>query len=446
MNTSVTDLPESRVRVEAAVPAEDVVKALQRAARGLAREMRMPGFRKGKAPPSLVIQRLGRPAVMEEAIRSSLPGWYEIALIESGISPVGDPEVEVDEIPDSDADPLTFHFEIAVRPTAQLGEYKELEVPKADTEVPDDIVEREVERLREGLAKLETVERAAAEGDAVLVDFVGSIDGEPFEGGAAEDYLLEIGSNQLIEGFEEQLVGAQAGGEVAVNVTFPEEYGAEHLAGKDAVFAVTVKEVRAKDLPELDDDFAAEASEFDSLEELRDDIRGRLAEAASQRIEDDYRTAVIDAVVDQATIVIPEAIIESRAIEQWERMERELRSRGMDPAQFLQIQGKSREELIEEAKPDARKELRRDAVLAAVAEAEGLEPDEEDLIEALRHTAEHHENTTPEKLLARLRRESRDKLVAQDIRIRKAIDLLLESSKPITMAQAEAREKLWTPS
>lgn len=445
MKTSVSELPESRVRVDAEVPPDAVDRALQRAARGLAREMRMPGFRKGKAPPSLVIQRLGRGAVMEEAIRDSLPGWYELALLDSRISPIGDPKVEVDGVPDSDGEVLEFHFEIGVRPEAKLGEYRGLEVAKADAEVPDDIIDREIERLREGLSRLETVERAAAEGDVVLADFVGSIDGEPFEGGAAEDYTLELGSGQLIEGFEEQLTGAEAGDEVDVEVTFPDDYGAEQLAGEDAVFAVKVKEVREKNLPELDDDFAAEASEFDTLGELREDIGGRLAEAASQRIEDDYRMAVVDAVVDKATISIPEPIIEARAQEQWERMERQLRGQGMDPAQFLQFQGKTQEEMVEEAKPEARRELRRDAVLAAVAEAEGIEPGEDDLIEALRHTAEHHENTTPEKLLARLRREGRDTLIAQDVRIRKAVELLEESAKPITMAQAEAREKIWTP-
>lgn len=405
----------------------------------------MPGFRKGKAPPALVIQRLGRGAVMEEAIRDSLPGWYEQALLASEIAPIGDPEVEVDSVPEKDGEALAFHFEIGVRPRAKLGEYKGLEVAKADPDVPDDIIDREIDRLREGLARLETVERAAAEGDIVLVDFVGKIDGEAFEGGSVEDYTLEIGSNRLIEGFEEQLVGAEPGSKVEVKVTFPEDYGNEELAGKDAVFEVEVKEVREKKLPELDDDFAAEASEFDTLDELRQDIRERLAKVVESRIAEDYRVAVVDAVVEKATIDIPDSIVEARAREQWERMERRLRSQGIDPAQFLQIQGKGLEEMIEEAKPDARSELERDAVLAAVAEAEDIEVEEEELIEALRHTAEHHENTTPEKLLARLRREGRDKLIVEDIRIRKAVELLEESAKPITMAQAEAREKLWTP-
>ncbi|HZJ29344.1 MAG TPA: trigger factor [Solirubrobacterales bacterium] len=445
MKTTVNELPESRVRVEVEVPPEDVNRALQNAARGLAREMRMPGFRKGKAPPNLVLQRLGRPAVMEEAVRESLPEWYERALLASGISPVGDPEVGVDSVPEGDGEPVAMHFEIAVRPEAKLGKYLELEVPKADADVPGEVIDDEIERLRQSFAKLETVDRAAAEGDTILIDFVGRIDGEEFEGGTVENHLLELGAGTLIDDFDEQLHGASAGDSVEVSVTFPEEYRATHLAGKDAVFSVKVKEVREKMLPEVDDEFAADASEFDTLEELREDMRQKLAEGAEERIEEQYRVAVVDAVVEGATVTIPDAIIESRATERWQRLERQIRSSGMDPAAFLQMQGKTREQLIEEAKPDALAELRRDAVLAAVAEAEQIEPDEEDLLDALSHTAEDHEKTTPEKLLTRLRREGRDQLVREDVRIRKALDRLVESAKPISMAQAEAREKLWTP-
>src|SRR4051812_45770147 len=213
--------------------------------------MRMPGFRKGKAPASLVIQRIGRGAVLEQAVRDALPEWYERALIESEVAPVGNPEIEVTSTPEAEGEGLGFKFEVAVRPSAELGEYKGLEVPRADTDVPDDIIDREVETIREQSARLEPVERAAAEGDVAIIDFLGKIDGEPFEGGEASDYTLELGSNSLIEGFEEQVVGASAGDAVAVRVTFPEEYRAEHLAGKEAVFDVTVKEIREKVLPEL---------------------------------------------------------------------------------------------------------------------------------------------------------------------------------------------------
>ena len=444
MKTSVTELPGSRVRVEAEVAPEDVDRRVQRAARGLAREMRMPGFRQGKAPPSLVIQRLGRGPVIEQAVRDSLAEWYERALLDSGVSPVGDPEIEVTDVPDSEQDPLAFHFEVGVRPGADLGEYQGLEVGRAGTEVPDDVVERELGALRESGARLEPVERAAAEGDVLLVDYVGSVDGEPFEGGEAHDYLLELGAGRLIEGFEEQLGGAEAGDERRVEVTFPDDYQADRLAGKDAVFEVSVKEVREKVLPEADDDFAAEASEFDTLEELRADIRGKLGEAAEQRVEQDFRVAAIDAAVENATVELPEEIVTARATERWERVERQLAGRGIDAATYLQMQGKSREEVIEESKPDAERELRREAVMTAIAEQEGFEVTDEEMVEALAHTAEH-ERMPPEKLLERLRAEGRDALVREDLRVRKAIDLVAETAKPIPLGQVEARERLWTP-
>jgi trigger factor len=444
MKTTVSELPDSRVRVEAEVPGADVDKGIQRAARALAREMRMPGFRKGKAPPSLVIQRLGFASVFEEALRESLPDWYERALLASGIRPVGDPSIKVTSTPEAEGEPLSFSFEIGIRPKAELGEYKGLEVGRAEPEAPDEIVERELERIREGFARLEPVERAAAGGDVLLIDFEGLLDDKAFEGGTASDYLLELGSGQLIEGFEEQLIGASAGESREIEVSFPDDYRAEQLAGREAVFAVDVKEVREKVLPELDDDFASEASEFDTLAELREDIRKRLAEMVDQRIEQDFRVAAVDAATENATVPVPDDLALTAATERWERAERQLAARGMSPDAYLQMQGKTRDEVIAESKPDAERELRREAVLAAIAEAEGIEASEEEMIEALAHTAEH-ERTAPEKLLERLRQDGRDAMVREDIRIRKAIDLVAESAKPIPLAQAEAREKLWTP-
>jgi len=444
MQTTVKELPGSRVEVEAEVPAGDVEKGVNRAARSLAREMRLPGFRKGKAPPSLVIQRLGFGPVLEEAIRDSLPEWYERALLTSGVIPVGDPSVEIVSTPDGEGEPLGFKFEIGVRPEAKLGKYKGLEVGRAEPEVPEDIVDREIERVRESFAKLEPVDRAAAEGDALLIDFEGLLDGRAFEGGAASDYLLELGSGGLIEGFEEQLTGAKAGEERTVEVTFPDDYQAEQLAGEDAVFKVKVKEVREKVLPELDDDFAAEASEFDTMQELRDDIGTRLSEAVGQRIEQDFRIAAIDAAVEGAGIDLPDELALARASERLDRLERQLAQRGMDPAGYFQMQGKTREEVLEESKPDAEKELKREAVMAAIAEAEQIEVGDEEMVEALAHTAEH-ERTTPEKLLERLRESGRDEMVREDIRVRKAIDLVAGEAKPIPIGQAEAREQLWTP-
>lgn len=451
MQTTLKELPNSRVEVEAEVPAADIEKATSRAARAMAKELRMPGFRAGKAPPSLVIQRLGFGSVLQEAIREALPEWYEQALLDTGIAPIGDPSIEMVSAPEDEGQALKFKFEVGVRPPAKLGEYKGLEVGKEEQEVPDEIVDTEVERIREGFARLETVEREAADGDLLVIDFEGFIDDSPFQGGAAEEQTITLGSGQFIPGFEEQLQGAKAGEERELNVTFPEDYQAEHLAGEDAVFKVKVKEVREKVLPELDDDFASDASEFDTLEELRADIREKVGAAMGSRAEEDFRVAAIDAAVAAATVEIPEELATARAAERWERMERQLAGRGMDPNAFLQMQGKTRDELIEETKPDAEKELKREAVVTAIAEAEGIEVSEEEMVEALEHSAEH-ERTTPEKLLERLRQNGRDAMVREDLRARKAIDLVAEAAKPIPKEQAdaerekaEAREKLLAP-
>ena len=444
MQTTVKELPDSRVSVEAEVPAQDVDRAISRAARAMAKEMRMPGFRQGKAPASLVVQRVGFGPLLQEAIRDALPEWYEGALLDAGLSVIGDPSIEMVSTPEGEGEPLTFKFEVGVRPEAKLGDYKGLEVGRKEDEVPDEVVEREIERVREGFARLEPVEREAADGDSLLIDFEGLIDDSAFEGGKAEDYLLALGSGQLIEGFEEQLAGAKAGEERDVEVTFPDEYQAEHLSGKDAVFKVKVKEVREKILPELDDEFASDASEFDTLEELRADIREKVGEAMNSRAEEDFRIAAIDAAVDAATVDVPADLVAARATERWERMERQLAQQGMDPNAFLQMQGKTREEVIEESKPDAERELKREAVVTAIAEAEAIEVADEELEEALEHSAQH-ERTTAAKLLARLRENGRDAMLVEDLRARKAIELVAESAKPIPLEQAEAREQIWTP-
>jgi trigger factor len=444
MKTSVKELPDSRVRVEVDVEAADVDRRLARTASGLGRELRVPGFRKGKVPPAVVLQRVGREAVMEETLREALPEWYERALLESGVTPVGDPKLDVAALP-GEGEPLNFSIEVAVRPDAKLGDYTGLEVGKVEPEVPEDAVAEELDRLREGIASLRPVERAARDDDFLLVDYRGEIEGEPFEGGEARDFLLELGSDGLLEGFREALTGAGAGEEREVEVRFPDDYRPERLAGKAATFKVDVKEVREKQLPELDDDFAAQASEFDTLAELREDIAAKIREALEQRAEDEFRQAAVDAAVAQATVEVPDEVVAASATEMWERVERSLQARGIAPETYLRMQNRSREDLIAEARPDAEQALKREAVLAAVAAEEGIEVSDEELVESLRHTAEEHEGTTPEKLLERLRSQGRDALLREELRLRKAADVIAESAKPIPMEQAEARERLWTP-
>ena len=442
VRATVTELPESRVRVEAEVPSAEVERSLDRAARQLGRDLRIPGFRKGKVPTPVVIQRIGREAVLDEAVRGFLPQWYVDAVDAAGIAPVGEPSLDVGDMP-APGEPLTFSIEVGVRPKAQLGDYKDLEVGREEPQADDEAVEREIETLRDRLARLEVVERQAEEGDFLTVDYLGTIDGEAFAGGEGRDQMIELGAGRLIPGFEDQLRGAGAGDDVTVKVTFPEDYGAEHLAGKDAEFAVSVKEVKAKQLPELDDDLAEEAG-FDTLDELREDITTRLRENAERRIEGEFREAALDAAVATATVDVPDALVDARAGELWDRMLHSLGHQGIDREAYLRIAGRSEEELLEEAKPDAAQQLRREAVVAAIIEAEGIEASDDEVLEALAPTAQR-EGTTPKKVLERLRSSGRLDDVREEVLARKAIDLVAESAKPIPKEQAEAREKIWTP-
>jgi trigger factor len=444
MKTTVTELPESRVRVEAEVPPEEVARRVEQTAKTLGRDLRIPGFRKGKVPAPVVIRRVGREAVLDEAIRSSLGRWYVDAIGSAGIAPVGDPDLQLAEQMPAEGEPLTFTVEIGVRPKAELGEYKGLEVGRREPDASDDAVDTELEALRERAARLDTVDEAAENGDFVVMDYKGFIDGEPFEGGEGRDQLVELGSGRLIPGFEEQVTGAKAGEERKIELSFPADYGAEHLAGQDATFDVTVKEVKRKELPALDDDFAVEAAGFDSLEELRTDISSRLEEAESKRIDTEFREAVLDAAVREAKVDVPDALVEARAREMWEQTIHSLSHQGVSKEMYLRISGKDEEELLAEARPDAEKALKRDAVLVSVIEAEGIEVADDEVLEALAETAERG-GQKPKKLLERLRSEGRLDSVKEDIAARKALDLLVDEAQAISVEQAQARDKLWTP-
>jgi trigger factor len=443
VKTSVTELPESRVRVEAEIPAEEVERRMQATARQLARDMRMPGFRKGKVPPPVVIQRVGREAVLDETVRGALGRWYLDAIDAAGIHPVGDPNLDLGDLP-GEGQPLTFTIEIGVRPTATLGQYKGVEVGRREPAADDEAVQAEIEALRERSARLETVDEPAGEADFVVMDYVGTLDGEPFAGGEGRDQLVELGSGRLVPGFEEQLKGGKAGEERTLTITFPDDYGAAELAGNEAQFAVTVKEVKRKDLPELDDDFASDAAGFDTLAELREDVAAKVREADENRIEAEFREAVLDAVVKEATVDVPEALVEARASELWERMLHSLGHQGISKEAYLQIAGQSEEDLLAQARPDAEQALRREAVISAVVEAEGIEPSEGDVLDALQTTAAR-EGTTPEKLRARLEKAGRLDELREDLAQRAALDLLAAEASPISVDQAKARDKLWTP-
>jgi trigger factor len=442
--TTVTELPESRVRVQAEVPAEEVERSVAQAARRLGRGLRVPGFRAGKAPAPVIVQRMGRNAVLDEAVRDSIANWYTAAIDAARVVPVGEPQLDLGDLP-GQGEPLKFSIEIGVRPKADLGDYKGLEIGRREPDVSDEAVGAELDRLRERSARLDTVERPAATGDFVVMDYLGTIDGEPFAGGEGRDQMVELGSGRLVPGFEEQLEGASAGDERTVAITFPDDYGAAELAGKEASFAVTVKEVKAKELPALDDDLAAEAG-FDTLDELREDIRTRLSEVESAQIESEFREAALDSAVKAATVEIPDALVEARARELWDSMLHSLAHQGINRETYLRIAGREEDEIVEQSKPDAEQALRREAVLAAIIEAEGIEPTEEEVLDAVEQAAgDGPGRTSPKKLLERLKSTGRLESLKQDLAQRKALDLVAESAEPISIEQAQARDKLWTP-
>jgi trigger factor len=445
VKTKTTELPDSRVRVEVEVPTEALERELKSAAADLGREIRVPGFRSGKVPADVVLRQVGREAVLDEAVRRGLPAWYEEALADAGIQTVGEPQVDLSDLPEKGA-PLAFTIEVGVVPPARLGEYKGVEVGRREPKVDDEEVQAELERLRESLASLETVERAAGDGDFVVMDYVGSTDGEQFEGGEGRGQVVELGSGRLIPGFEEQLKGASAGEERTVELTFPEDYPAEQLAGQDASFAVQVKEVKEKRLPELDDDFAVEAGGYDSLDELRAEIRSRIAEAEERTIEGEFREAAVDAAVANAQVDVPHELVHSKAHEMWHRTARRLAAQGINPEQYLAMTGKTEEELVVESEQDAETALKREAVLAAIVEAEGIEVSDEELEQALRASAPPDASDKQlKRAMKRARSQGADEALREDIAMRKAVDLVVEHAKPIDAERAAAREKLWTP-
>ena len=450
VKTTTQELGDSRVRLDVQVPTEVLERELQSAAGAIGRELRVPGFRKGKVPPQVVIQQVGREAVLDEAVRRALPDWYEQAVAEAGINAVGDPKVDLRDLPSKGA-PLEFSIEVGVRPKAKLRSYSGVEVGRREPEVSEDEVDAELARLRESLASLETVDRPAGDGDFLVLDFTGTVEGKPFEGGEARGYLHELGSGRLISGFEEQLRDARAGEEREVRVRFPDDYQAEELAGKDAVFQVQVKEVKEKRLPDLDDEFAVEAGGYDTLDELREDVRTRLRELDERAVEAEFREAAVDAVAAEAELDVPKELVHAKAHEMWHRTARRLAAQGIDPRRYLELTGKEEEQLVREAEPDAERALRRESVLAAIVEEEGIDVSEDELLDALRAAAQPEGGRAEpsekalRRSLKRLRSQGAEDALREDIAMRKAVDLVAEHAKPIPVEKAKAREKLWTP-
>lgn len=446
MKTTVNKLEDSRVKVDVEVPGEVLEEAIQKTAAKLGTSMKIPGFRKGKVPPEMVIQKAGRGAVMTEAIEESLADWYSDAMLDAAVEPVGNPSINMEKVP-AEGEPLEFSIEVGVLPSGKLIDYKGLEVGQEEIVVPPDTIDAELERVRQGFAKLNTVDREARDGDAVLMDFEGKIDGEPFEGGSGKDYMLQLGAGRVVPGFEEALAGVKAGDTVQANFEFPDDYHSEDLRGKPATFDIEVKEVREKELPDLDDSFAVEASEFDTLAELRSHIEERVRGVLEGQAEEGFRQRALDAAAEKVEIELSDDLISGRAGESWARTARQMAQQGVDPDRYIEAQNTTLEELLEQAKPEARLSLLREAALDAVVEAENIEVTEEEMLDALKPPPGHEDHGHPEpaEALAELRETGRDRMVERDLKMRKALDVIADSAKPIPLEQAEAREEMWTP-
>ena len=378
MKVTAEKLDNHKMTLEIEVPQAEVAKAIEQACRQLANQVSIPGFRKGKVPRKILEQRIGKEAILNEAFELMAGKAYGQALDEQELDPVTRPEVEVVTL--AEDQPLVFKATVTVKPEVTLGEYKNLKVEAPSAEVSDEDVEKQLQSMRERQAKMVVAEGAElANGDFAIIDFKGFVAGEAFEGGEGKAYPLEIGSGSFIPGFEEQLVGAKAGEERKVNVTFPEEYHAEALAGKEAVFEVTVQDIKRKELPALDDEFAKDASVFATLDELRADVRNKLEQTAATRAETEFRTNAIKLAVSNATVDLPEVMVEQRIDNMINDLDINLQSRGMRLEQYLAFSKMDMTALKEQYREPAVEAVKGDMVLEAIVKAENLEAAPEDL-------------------------------------------------------------------
>lgn len=408
------------------VPAEEFDKALDQAFKKVVKDIEIPGFRKGRIPRPIFEKRFGVEALYQDAVDLVLPDAYTKAIDEADIFPIDQPSIDIEQIEKGKA--LVFKAEVEVKPDVNLGEYKGLEVEEENVEVTDEDVEKELENLREQYAELVVKEEGEVEeGDTVVIDFEGFMDGEAFDGGKGENHSLEIGSGQFIPGFEEQLVGKKSGDEVEVEVTFPEEYHAEELAGKEAVFQVKIHEVKAKELPELDDEFAKDVDdEIETLEELKTKKKEQLLEERTTAADNAKREKLIEMASANATVDIPEVMIENELDRMLTEFEQRLQMQGMTLEMYSQFSGQDEDELKEQMREDAEKRVKTSLTLEAIAEEENLEATEEEVNEEIEKMAEMY-NLEKDQLIEIL--GGNTETIEGDIKIRKTIDFLVEHSK-----------------
>lgn len=385
----------------------------------------VPGFRKGKAPRKMIEQLYGSQIFFEDAANEIIPDAYADAAKESGLDIVSQPKVSIEQL--EAGKPFIFAAEVAVRPEVELGEYKGVEVTKADAEVTDADVEEELKKVQDQNSRTVSVEdRAVKDGDMTVIDFEGFIDGEAFDGGKGENYPLTIGSHSFIDTFEEQMIGMNIGEEKELNVTFPEDYHAENLKGKPATFKVTVKEIKEKQLPELDDDFAQDVSDFDTLAEYKDDLKKKIAERKESEAKAKKESEAIEKVVEAAKMDIPQAMIDTQVNRMLEDFAMRLQQQGLSVEQYFQYTGMTADKIMEEMKPEAVKRIKNSLVLEAVAKAENIEVSEEEFEAELQKMADMYKMEIEK--IKEFMQDAEAKQMKDDIAIQKAVELIVSSA------------------
>ena len=426
MSLQVEKMEKNMAKLTIEVSAEDLDKAMQNAYQKAKGKIAIPGFRKGKAPRKMIEQMYGKGIFLEDAANALIPEHYSKALEECDLEIVSQPEIDVVQAEPGKA--FIFTAEVAVKPEVTLGDYKGLEVPKSEVEVTDEDVDAEIKKEQEKNSRTVTVEdRGAENGDITTIDFEGFVDGVAFEGGKGTDYPLTLGSGSFIPGFEDQLVGAKAGDHVEVNVTFPEEYQAAELAGKAAVFQCDVKKVEAKELPELDDDFAQDVSEFDTLAEYKEDIKKNLTDKKEKEARAAKENAAVDKAIENAQMEIPDAMVDTQVRQMINDFASRMQSQGLTMEQYFQFTGMTVEKMQEEMKPQALKRIQTRLVLEKIAETENIQPTEEEVNEEISKMAEMYKMEADK--LKELLGDRELEQMKKDMAVQKAVTLVADEAK-----------------
>ena len=431
MSLQVEKLEKNMAKLTIEVSAEDLDKAMEKAYQKQKSRISLPGFRKGKAPRKMIESMYGKGVFMEDAVNSLVPQEYTKALGECELEIVSQPEINVTQMEPGKA--LIFTADVAVKPEVTLGDYKGVEVPKSEIAVTDEEVDAEVKKEQDKNARTVAVEdRAAANGDITTIDFEGFVDGVAFEGGKGTDYALTLGSGTFIPGFEDQLVGANTGDHVEVKVTFPEEYQAKELAGKEAVFQCDVKKIETKEVPELDDEFAKDVSEFDTLAEYKEDVKKKLTEKKEKEARTAKENAAVDKAIENAQMDIPELMTKTECRQMMDDFSRRMQQQGLSMEQYFQFTGQSMDKMMEDMKPQALKRIQTRLVLEKVAEAENIQPSEEEITEEIQKMADAYKMEA-DKIREAIG-ESGLEQMKKDMAVQKAVTVIADAAVEVEKA------------